>query len=184
MPSPLAHLATGYTLYRLLRESAPVAISDGTLLTVSAGYSLLPDFDALLGSSRKNMLRYHNNVSHSLPFVSLSALLGAVGFRLWRGHGFGAVLRAALLASVAHLVLDFWSTQRGLLLFWPFMKRRVRAPVKLFYGLKWGRGLWDKVHLWTLINELLYVTALAGFLVAWTRAGSRRQQSPAGSARR
>lgn len=42
------------------------------------------------------------------------------------------------------------------MLFAPISKRRFQLPITLFYGLRWGSGLFSVKHLWTLATELLF----------------------------
>jgi hypothetical protein len=70
MPSPLAHLAAGYTIYRLSRRHEPqpslgrVGPLPG-LLAVTAAFSLLPDIDSAVGLLLRDFGRFHNNATHS-----------------------------------------------------------------------------------------------------------------------
>lgn len=156
MPSPLAHTAAGYVVYRLLR---PPGVSEPKLLGTTIAFSLLPDADSLVGLASRNFARYHNNISHSLGFVMAAGILA--GMLLGWGKGrFWHWFSAGSLAYGFHLVLDYWSTRRGLLLFWPVSSRRFIAPFKLFYGFQWGLGVWSITHLWTLLTELLFGLAL------------------------
>lgn len=151
MPSPLAHSAAGYAIYRLLRQSR----AEPQLLGTTIAFSLLPDADSLVGVAGRDFERFHNNISHSLGFVIASSLLA--GMLLGRGHGrFWRYFSAAFLAYGFHLGLDYWSTRRGLLLFWPLSSRRFVSPTKLFYGFQWGRGILSVTHLWTALTELIF----------------------------
>lgn len=156
MPSPLAHSAAGFAVYNMLRPSEK---ADSELLRVSILFSVLPDLDSLVGLLGRDFYRFHNNISHSLGFA-LAA--GSVAGLVW-GWGKGLFWRwfsAGFLAYAFHLGLDYWSTRRGIILLWPFSKRRFISPTKLFYGFQWGRGLWSKTHIWTMLTELLFGLAL------------------------
>ena len=168
MPSPLAHAAAGYALYRILR--VPDA-AEPRLLRATIAFSLLPDADSLVGLAGRDFLRYHNNISHSLGFVVGAGLLAGMLFgrgqeRFWRWFSAGS------LAYGFHLSLDYWATRRGLLLLWPFSSRRFISPAKLFYGFQWGRGIWSMTHVWTLLTELLFSLAL----IAGTRWLTKRMK--------
>ena len=168
MPSPLAHIAAGYAVYRLLRS--PEA-AEPKLLGTTIAFSLLPDADSLVGLAGRNFYRYHNNISHSLGFVMVAGILTGTFFG-WRKGRFWRWFSASSLSYSFHLILDYWATRRGLLLLWPFSSRRFISPAKLFYGFQWGRGIWSITHVWTLLTELLFSLAL----IAGTRWLTKRMK--------
>jgi membrane-bound metal-dependent hydrolase YbcI (DUF457 family) len=98
--------------------------------------------------------RFHNNGSHSL-LVGLALALTAGGLVWWRkGSGFTYWFGFVLLCYQLHIVLDFFTVGRGVMLFWPLSSARLESPVKLFYGFHWSDGLVSINHIWTLLNEL------------------------------
>jgi inner membrane protein len=152
MPSPIAHTAAGIAIYELLHVSEE---RDSRLLWTTILFSILPDADSVLGLAGRDFIRFHNNVSHSLGFAAAAGALAGTFFGwgkglFWRGFS------AGFLAYGFHLGMDYWSTRRGIILFWPFSKRRFVSPKKLFYGFQWGLGFWNKAHLWTALTELLF----------------------------
>lgn len=159
MPSPIAHSAIGYAIYRQVkgRKTGVVQASVGPsipLLMLTAGLSLLPDLDAVAGVVLGDFGRFHNNGTHSL----------LVGFALGAGAGLGGWLlrwRRALhwawlvfICYQFHIIMDYFTVGRGVMLFWPISSVRFEAPAKLFYGLRWSHGVWSSEHLITLISEL------------------------------
>lgn len=152
MPSPLAHIATGYALYQILRVPGE---ENNQLLGASVVFSLLPDLDSLIGLAGRDFIRYHNNISHSLGFSVAAGMLS--GLLLGRNKKrFGRWFAVGILATGLHLSLDYWATRRGLLLLWPLSSRRFISPARLFYGFRWGAGIRSMTHLWTLLTELLF----------------------------
>lgn len=165
MPSPFAHVAAGYVLYRAYGQKLPEKFRPlfgiPSQLLILAGISLLPDLDAIPGVLLGDFGRYHHNLSHSLAAGLLAALLIA-SLIAWKHKGtwlpwFGA----ALLAYDLHLLLDIFTSDRGLMLLWPFTQARFSSTVKFFYGVQWGLGLISIWHVWTIFTELLF------FLVIW-----------------
>ena len=83
MPSPIAHVAVGYLIYRgcFRQFTSPEARSTrqplGPLL-VAFGLSMLPDLDAVVGTVAGDLGRYHNNVTHSF-ILGLGAALSLGG---------------------------------------------------------------------------------------------------------
>jgi hypothetical protein len=169
MPSPLAHTAAGFAIYNLLRSPE---VAKPKLFWTTTLFSLLPDADSLVGLLSRDFYRFHNNISHSLGFaIAAGALAGTL---LGWGKGlFWRWFSAGFLAYALHLGLDYWATRRGILLLWPFSNRRFISPTKLFYGFQWGRGIWSKTHLWTVLTELLFGLAL----IAGMRWLTKRQRT-------
>jgi len=159
MPSPIAHTTAGYVVYRLSRARRPEESLGQVgpfprLLILTVGLSLLPDIDSIAGLLLGDFGRYHNGPSHSL-FVGLAAAL-LVGGIAWRARraGFFHWFGIALVCYHLHIIFDFFTIGRGVLLFWPLTSDRFQSPVKLFYGLRWSDGLISLSHVWTLLSEL------------------------------
>jgi hypothetical protein len=162
MPSPIAHTAVAYTVYRLSRTYAPPLNKIGnvpTLLFITTGFSLLPDIDSGVGILTGDFGRFHNNLTHSL-FVGLTvATIFAVVMR-WRGHGFAFWFLLSLLCYQLHIVMDAGGVSRGVMALWPFTSARFVSPVPFFYGFHWSDGLISLRHLWTLLTELGFTAVL------------------------
>jgi membrane-bound metal-dependent hydrolase YbcI (DUF457 family) len=151
----------GYVIHRTywgpgpklnLRRLGPLS----GLLLVTAGLSLLPDIDSTAGFLWQDFGRYHNNGSHSL-IVGLAVALVIGGLVWWRKRsGFVYWFGLVLLCYQFHIILDFFTVGRGVMLFWPLSSVRFESPVKLFYGLHWSDGLVSIRHIWTLLNELAF----------------------------
>lgn len=159
MPSPIAHTTTGYVIYTISQARRPGQRLGHfgplpRLLILIAGLSLLPDIDSIAGFLLRDLGRYHNGVSHSL-FVGLAVAL-LVGGRTWWStrSGFVEWFAITLFCYELHIVLDFATVGRGVMLFWPLTLARFQSPVKLFYGLHWSDGLISLNHVWTLLNDL------------------------------
>lgn len=160
MASPLAHTIIAYAVH----DSIDRSLSDKLLgpgyenhntnknilsLLRSIFLANLPDLDAVIGILFKDMRRYHNNITHSI-FTCLTVSLLSVGIP-------GLSAFHTFVHYTLHLLTDLLShNKRGLMLFAPFSSRRYRLPITLFYGFRWGRGLFSSSHLWTLATELLF----------------------------
>jgi len=164
MPSPIAHGAVGYLIYRVLEPATPKegsrpARSLPPLLIAAVGLSLLPDVDAILGVLAGDLSRFHNNWTHSFTFGFAVALVaGGVGWVRQRS-GFIGWFFIALLSYELHVIMDFFTVGRGVMALWPFSLDRYESPVKLFYGLHWSDGWISMRHAWTLVTELGFVAA-------------------------
>jgi len=162
MPSPLAHSTAGYVIYRTQRDL--LTGQNGRRLTlallITLGLSLVPDADSFVGFAFGNFGRYHNTVSHSLVvgagFALVVGLLAAVAGLIggWRHARFAPWFLLALLCYETHVIMDFFTVSRGVMLFWPFSGQRFLSPVSLFYGLHWSDGWISVKHLWTFLSEL------------------------------
>ena len=163
MPSPIAHAAAGYLVYRGLSTHfsglRPEMVWAGIVL------SLLPDVDAAVGILLGDMGRYHNHMMSSPFFAVLVSLgVGAIGWR-WRGE-FRPWFVLALVCYLVHIVMDFLTRSRGPMLLWPLSDERFKPPFTLFYGVHWSDGLFSSRHIWTAITELGTVFILVLVLLA------------------
>jgi membrane-bound metal-dependent hydrolase YbcI (DUF457 family) len=148
----------GYVIYRIyggrnLGQRLRYLSIIPRLLVISVGLSLLPDVDSIAGFLLGDFGRYHNNGSHSL-FAGLVVAL-VIGGLVWlrKRSEFGYWFTLVLLCYHFHLVLDFITFGRGVMLFWPLSTARFVSPAKLFYGLHWSDGVVSIKHVWTLLNE-------------------------------
>jgi inner membrane protein len=175
MPSPLAHLAAGYAVYAISQTRQPEhersrKRSVPFLLLVAAGFSILPDVDSVVGLLSGDFGRFHNNLTHSLPVGVVAALLFGGLMRWRRGHGFWFWFAVTLIAHDLHVVMDWATTGRGVMAWWPFSETRFQAPIIVFYGLHWSQGWLSLRHVWTLVTELAFVAvtwAALRSLAAW-----------------
>lgn len=169
MPSPLAHGATGYVIYRILRSrlGGQASRKIGTLslsLTVAVGLSLIPDLDSVFGILVGDLSQYHNNLTHSLILGFIIAL--SIGGLAWlkQRSGFVTWFTLSLMSYGMHVIMDYFTLSRGVMLFWPFSSSRYSSPVTLFYGVRWSEGWISLRHLWTIGTELVFIVVIL-FLV-------------------
>ncbi len=157
MPSPIAHLAAGYLIFRSSSASDP---SDQPPLTACAivSLSLLPDLDAILGILFRNLRRYHHGVSHSIFVGFVVSIAVGAATTLKRTNSWLQWLSLTLVSYELHVIMDYLSGGvRGVKLFWPYSSRRFRFPLKTFYGLKWDEGLFSRKHITTAITEVAFI---------------------------
>lgn len=147
------------------------------LLSTSLIFSMLPDIDSVIGILAGDIGRYHNNLTHSLFFGLFVVLLFAVIGRFW----WSPVLTwfmVALAAYEMHVLMDFATAGRGVMLFWPLTQERFSAPVQLFYGFHWSDGLFSVRHLWTLLTESIFAVIVVLIVnVLWPRLVVSNQRS-------
>jgi inner membrane protein len=148
------------------------------LLILALAASLLPDLDAIPGVLSGDFSRFHNNETHSLVtglFVSLVfASILATKLRI----GFAVPFFVVLLSYEMHVILDFFTRGRGVMLLWPFSSERFSSPVTLFAGVRWSEGLFSIHHLWTLANELVFVLIITLLLYLWDKRTAWAKDSP------
>lgn len=173
MPSPIAHLAAGYVVYRLSRKFEPQPVMNPvgpvpSLFLAAAGFSLLPDIDSVVGLLLKDLGRYHNNVTHSL-FVAAGVAFVFACFMKWRRGAFGFWFLFAMVGYSLHVLMDAATWSRGVMALWPLDERRFLLPVYLFYGLHWSQGWLSSRHLLTLITELAFAIVLVAIVRGWLR---------------
>ena len=165
MPSPIAHGAVGYIVYRAFRE--PLSEKGGLkpwsrtrLLLVIFSLSLLPDLDVIPGIIFGDLEGFHNNIANSLVAGVLAALLVAGVMRFLGRQSTRLWFFAALLSYELHLLMDYFTAERGLMLLWPFETQRYVAPFMLFFGVHYSEGLLSVHHIWTAITELAFAIGL------------------------
>jgi hypothetical protein len=160
MPSPIAHLAAGYAIYSCYKERLPqdsrrvwkIPLQLGLI----AGLSMLPDLDVLPAILYRDMHRYHNNISHSLLVgIPVAFLVAGLFHREYR-TGFWLWFVICLLSYDIHIFMDALTAERGVMMFWPLTDARFNSPVKIFYGVQWGLGLFSFWHLWTIFTETVF----------------------------
>jgi inner membrane protein len=166
MPSPIAHLGTGYAIYRYYKHQLPQHRGSTWLLALQVvlvmGLSMLPDLDVILAFIFGDMEKYHNNFSHSIFLAFPVALICAVVFqRLYRSK-FWLWFLVSFVSYSLHVLLDMFTGGRGVMLFWPLTQARYNSPVALFYGVQWGLGWFSIWHLWTIFTEALFALLLIG----------------------
>ena len=170
MPSPIAHSAMGYVIYRLSKRNPRVKKSLKQLspvpLIVIMCFSLIPDMDFIAGVLLGDLSRFHNNNTHSLIVGLVIALFFAILFSLRNRSAFFAWFWLILMSYEMHTVLDFFThSSRGVMLLWPLSTMRFEAPVDLFYGVRWSDGWISVNHLWTIVSEIGFVLLIG--LVFW-----------------
>lgn len=159
MPSPLAHTAMGYVIYRiyrprLARHATPEQVGPlPRLFLITATLSLLPDLDVVPGILLGDLNRFHNNMTHSLFFGLVIALIVGGVVRLRQKTGFVNWFLITLLCYEFHVIMDYFTVGRGVMILWPFSPERYEPAIMLFYGLHRSDGLITIRHLWTLITE-------------------------------
>ncbi len=182
MPSPIAHSATGYVIYRIFRPrlNGQATRKVGPLplvLAAAVGLSLIPDLDSVFGIFVSDLERFHNNLTHSLILGAIVALGISGVVWLKQRSGFMAWFMTSLLCYELHVVMDSFTTGRGVMYLWPFSSTRYSSPISLFYGVQWSQGWISPRHLWTIMTELGFVL-LVGVMVFFL---SRIRQSQKGS---
>lgn len=167
MPSPIIHTTLGYIIYRILKNKVPkdsnqVYLTLPLALIFAIGVSLLPDIDAVAGILSGDFGKYHNNVTHSLIVGVLVAFVLAMFIRLILKSGFWLWFIFGYVGYSLHVVMDYFTIGgRGVMLFWPISPIRFEAPLKIFYGVRWSEGLFNPIHIATLITELLFVLIIS-----------------------
>lgn len=188
MASPIGHIAAGVAIYagmrkRMLGVRASNRLAQGLLLGAAVFFSQLPDADSALGIWFGDFAAYHNNLSHSLFFALAVALVGGGILRTITGASYRSAFSFVLLCYGSHVVFDYLTVGRGVMLFWPLTSTRFQPPILFFYGLHWSEGFFSTSHFLTLANELSYI--LLGVLI-WLmhKRGAATSESTDGRAGR
>jgi membrane-bound metal-dependent hydrolase YbcI (DUF457 family) len=177
MPSPIAHSILGFLVFRQVgRRRAwqryPEPKQKAKLLTATVAFSLLPDLDAVAGFLAGDLAAFHNQWSHSfitgfVVALVLGSLMGIGG----RG-GFWKWFLLILACYELHVIADYFTYGRGVMLFWPLSLRRYVSPFSLFYGVRWSQGLFSLNHLWTLATEAVFGVGVYYLITRFEKIGS------------
>lgn len=165
MPSPIAHTAVGYVLYKIYYADSAQPVyrrlpKNGLALISVIALSLLPDLDVIPALFFGNISYFHNNFTHSLGCGIMVAVIIGVLVQVTQGGGFKYWFIFALLSYELHVIMDYFTIGRGVMLLWPISDERYEPAIKLFYGLRRSNGLLTLDHLWTIGNEIFFVTLL------------------------
>lgn len=165
MLSPIGHTLAGCAVALILIPAGlPQAWEAWTLCLVSAN---LADFDFMPGVLAGKPRAFHRGPSHSVVGV-IAAGLGA---SLWTWSPMSWLARTALifLAYASHVVLDCYTPGRGILLDWPFSRRRYQAARPWLLSVTFGatrQSLW--VRSWRLLRavgrEVLFIAPAVAVL--------------------
>jgi inner membrane protein len=165
MPSPLAHLAAGSAFAFFTGKTGNLRTS-WRIWAVCLGFSMAPDADAVLGILQGSLAVFHNQFSHSLGFgIVLCAACLPLTRRMLPGWNVRGVFTLTIVCFGTHLLFDWMTYGRGVMLMWPFSSARFQSPVQVFHGLRWSEGVFSSTHLDTLINESSVIACVA--LAAW-----------------
>lgn len=179
MPSPIAHAAVGAALAGSFRRGPLAghlfAARIPVALVLSVGFSLLPDVDAAVGILLGNLGKFHNNLAGSPVFATLVAAVSAGIAWLVRKELGRPVFQLSFVCYQLHVLMDFFTVGRGVMLAWPLSTERFAPPFPLFFGLRWSHGLFSESHWITLGSELAFAVLLFLGLRVWRgQSGSQR----------
>ena len=130
-------------------------------------FSMAPDMDAVAGIVLDNMASCHNQITHSLCFgLIFCAAVLPVTRKMLPGWSAGGVFTLTGACYGLHILLDWMTHGRGVMLLWPFSNMRFHAPMELFCGLRWSEGISSSRHVDTLVNEMTVIFCVAAIIVA------------------
>jgi inner membrane protein len=180
MPSPIAHLAMGYAIYRVAVSKKPEKKQPRLgpfprLLIYTLVLSHVPDLDFIPGLLLPGEFdQFHNTITNSLIVgLGISLLIG-LGAWVWQRNDFWFWFTVTLVCYQMHVMMDFFTVGRGAMLLWPLTPERFEPPIKLFYGLHRSDGWLSTRHLWTLLTEL----GFTAFLVLVVHTAVNRRHMP------
>ena len=165
MPSPYAHMIAGSMLTMPRLVTSPLSWRQKEDIATLFLFSILPDLDAIPGLLTGNLPAYHNQITHTIAF-GLGSCLAASALRriLPNAPSFRNTFALTSAAYGLHLLMDWFTPGRGLMLFWPLSHQRFASPFPLFYGLRHSDGLLSSRHIITFASESLTMLPLAALL--------------------
>lgn len=179
MPSPIAHSAVGFAVYQAYRSRLPAWAEDrvGLAILLFIGLALLPDLDLIPAVALGDLGGIHNGITNSL-IVALAASVvigGAISYVA--GGRFGLWFSAVFLSISLHILMDFFTTPRGVMALWPVTSNRFIAPARLFYGFQYSEGWLTISHLWTALTELVFAAAVVLLAVTVPKIGKKSRET-------
>ncbi len=133
MPSPIAHLSSGYAIAQLFplnkkncqRRNEIIQILFVLFVAVAPDLDFIPQL--LTG------VKLHHGLTHSLVFtIGFTVVVWGLGYFL-QGRLSKRLFLLTLMLYGSHLLLDFFTEGGpGIQLFWPFTDAYYRSPVTIF----------------------------------------------------
>ena len=179
MPSPIAHSAVGFAIYQAYRSRLPAWAKDrvGLAILLFIGLALIPDLDLVPAIALGDLGGIHNSITNSIIVgLAISVFVGGA-ISYIAGGRFALWFSAVLISISLHILMDYFSTSRGVMAFWPITSRRFIAPAKLFYGFQYSQGLLSISHLWTALTELVFAAAVV-LLAAYIPKMRKKSREP------
>lgn len=158
MPSPIAHSATAYCLYKLTPLSQRSTLL-GRHRCLDLAYIIFIGNVADIDFIPQLFLdgKFHRGPSHSLSL----ALLVSLGFAII-GYFFNKpkvrqLFLITLCIYTSHLFLDYWTAGGvGMQLFWPFTDSYFMSSVSFFPSVRHSKGLFYTGHIIFILFEAAY----------------------------
>lgn len=172
MSSPIVHATAGYAVYSIFRHRLPERIVFGIPTRfiwsgIAIAISLLPDLDVIAAWTLGSMEKFHNNLTHSLLVWTLLPLFIAPVLKTITGISFRLGFLFTLVSCYLHVMIDFLTYGRGVMLFWPVTAQRFHAPLLLFRGVPWSDRLTSPNYLQMLLEDCLFAAiVLAAVIIA------------------
>jgi len=156
MPSPIAHLAAASLLGPVFSRPHDDTWMRGKIWFLSLFFSLAPDLDVIPALLFRDFIGFHNQASHSITFSVVFVLVMAPLIdTLIRGPGITRALAIGMTGTLMHVLMDWMTWGRGVMLGWPWTDARFMMDPPIFIGLRWSEGVFSAHHLRTMANELV-----------------------------
>lgn len=185
MPSPIAHVAVAYGVFSAVQHKLLVARQQGLkargrvfLFVIIC--TMLPDIDVIPGLLLGDLRGIHNGVTNSFVVGAAVALLVSAVAWMSGSKRFGLWFVIALASYELHVLMDYFTADRGVMALWPLSSQRFIAPVLLFYGVHYTEGLFSIHHIWTVISELGFAAVVVGAVYLIPKLTSSLRRSPSG----
>jgi inner membrane protein len=175
MPSPIVHAVAGYALAQFLPLEQPLShrlqhwklpTFYSVFMAAAADLDFIPQL--IFGGN------FHRGLSHSLLFTVVFGAIAAGVASAWWKTSYQKLLNCSLILYGSHLLLDYFSSGRGIKLFLPVVDRFYKAPIELFPGLEYSEGLWHVSHIPTLIFEFVLCAIVLSGVWGWKKLQERQ----------
>lgn len=161
MSSPIAHAAAGLAVYSIVKHRLPAGSVCGLPARlawpgIAVAISLLPDLDVLAALVFGSMEKFHNNLTHSLLIWILATCFIAPALKVVTGISIRLGFLFTLVLCHLHILIDYFTYGRGVMLFWPVTAERFHAPITLFMGVPWADRLTSPNYLQMLLEDCFF----------------------------
>lgn len=186
MSFPVMHSFAGYVVYKAgnpQQEKKSWALMLYCMLMAN-----FADFDYIPGILTGAAAKFHRMHTHTLGAALFVAALAAGIIFLIRKQHVLKVFSLTFSSYLTHIMLDFWAgtSNRGLLLFWPFSNQAYYSDTSLLYSGATPQhdhhGLVPFVQSmfsWEGISRMLYETVFIFFILSAVSLIRQIQQRPA-----
>ncbi|QUY42264.1 metal-dependent hydrolase [Acaryochloris marina] len=179
MPSPIAHSATAYFLYKITPQNNR-SIHLNRHRWIDLAYIIVIGNIADLDFIPHLILEgsFHRGPSHSLCIALLISIGCTLIFKWLHQSTFQRLFLLTFGIYISHLFLDFWTAGgSGMKLLWPFTNAFIKSPIAFFPSVRHSEGLFYPGHIVFMTFETIYSVVLLVFINRYQKYKRQNQNT-------